>query len=205
MHFHVTADTVTFTQAEAEFLIGEHKSIKSINLPYLWESEQGRISGKTDFKIEFSFDKNLDLAYSISIPRIANGYEVKLNNVVIDKFGDLKKHGFRDAKLPRLIKIPLGLLRQENTLIIGLRSDIGRQSGLSQITLGPEEEVAAIYQEVMQWRTLGRLVVVIFSGFVSLIGFVLWLSQIAVNKDGTYQRDRIYFYGFIAEFALTLA
>lgn len=94
-------------------------------------------------------------------------------------------------------------MRQENTLIIGLRSDIGRQSGLSQITLGPEEEVAAIYQEVMQWRTLGRLVVVIFSGFVSLIGFVLWLSQIAVNKDGTYQRDRIYFYGFIAEFFWT--
>lgn len=63
VHFHVTADTVTFTQAEAEFLIGEHKSIKSINLPYLWEREQGRISGKTNFKIEFSFDKNLDLAY----------------------------------------------------------------------------------------------------------------------------------------------
>jgi len=202
-HLSVNAETVVFGQAQAEMTVDGKISHQSVALPYLWEREQGRYSGQSKFDISFIFDPLPETAYSLSIPRMANGYKVVLNGVVIDKFGDLNRHGHKDAKLPRLIKVPIGLLRQENLLSIHLRSDIGRQSGLSLITLGPEDEISSLYREVLQWRTLGRAVVVVFSALVALIGFVLWLTQIVVNKEGTHQRDRVYLYGFIAEFLWT--
>lgn len=193
------AQVLVLRSAQAEITVDGATTQKFVTLPFLWEREIGLQSGRSVFDINFLLEPTPEHRYAMSLPRLANGYEISLNGVLLDRFGDTSQHYLSDAKLPRLLVIPPGVLGVKNNLHIVLRSDSGRQSALAAITVGPLEQVEAAHHSLWLWRVLGRQMVALFSAVIALIGLVLWISQTTDAPDGTLWRDRIYLYGWLAE------
>ena len=189
-----------FQTAQAEVTVQGQTTLKQVSLPYLWDREQPAQSGLVVFEIPFSFTLPPVEPYGLTIPKISNGYVVYLNDIMLDRFGDLTRHDRTDAKLPRLIAVPPGALQATNVLRLAVGADVGRQGGLSAVTLAPMETARAAYTSVWRWRVLGPQMVAIFSALVGLIGLLLWLTQPSVRSDGTVGRDVVYLYGSLAEF-----
>ena len=194
------APTLVFQAARAEVTVQGQTTLNQVRLPYLWGREQPAQSGLVVFEIPFSFTRPPVEPYGLTIPKISNGYVVYLNGIVLDRFGDLTRHDRTDAKLPRLIAVPPGALQATNVLRLAVGADVGRQGGLSEVTLAPMETARAAYASVWRWRVLGPQMVAIFSALVGLIGLLLWLTQPSVQSDGRAGRDVVYLYGSLAEF-----
>jgi signal transduction histidine kinase len=194
------APTLVFQAAQAEVTVQGQTTLKQVRLPYLWDREQPAQSGLVVFEIPFSFTRPPVEPYGLTIPKISNGYVVYLNDVMLDRFGDLTRHDRTDAKLPRLIAVPPGALQATNVLRLAVGADVGRQGGLSALTLAPMETARVAYTSVWRWRVLGPQMVAIFSALVGLIGLLLWMTQPSVQADGRVGRDVVYLYGSLAEF-----
>ena len=192
--------TLIFQTAQAEITVQSRTTQQQASLPYLWDREQPAQSGLMVFELRFSFPAPPAEPYGLTIPKISNGYAVYLNGVLLDRFGDLTRHDRADAKLPRLIGVPPGSLQATNVLRLMVGADVGRQGGLSTVTLAPMALARAAYTPVWRWRVLGPQMVAIFSALVGLIGLLLWLTQPAVRANGTMGREAIYLYGSLAEF-----
>ncbi|MEY4268266.1 MAG: hypothetical protein RIS90_2801, partial [Pseudomonadota bacterium] len=180
-------------------LQGQSPRQTTASLPYLWDAQHRGQSGLAVFDMAFSLEAVPTDMYGLSIAKISNGYEVYLNDVLLERFGDLSQHQLTDSKLPRWIAVRPDVLAKANRLRIVLRADAGRQGGLSAVTLGPQAVVESIHQPLWRWRVLGRLFVVVFSALIGLVGLVLWLTQPSVRPDGTWGRDPIYLYSALAE------
>jgi len=194
------AQVLVFQTAQAEITVHGQTTRQQVSLPYLWDREQGAQSGLAVFEIPFSLATPSLEPYGLSIPKIGNGYEVYLNGVLLDRFGDLLRHDRSDAKLPRLITVPSDALQATNVLRLVVGVDVGRQGGLSAVTLAPMDLAQEIHAPVWQWRVLGPQVVAVFSALIGLTGLLLWLTQPAARPDGTLGRDVVYLYGSLAEF-----
>jgi len=192
--------TLIFKTAQAEITVQGQTTQRQVSLPYLWDREQPAQSGLMVFELSFSLTSPPVEPYGLAIPKISNGYLVYLNGVLLDRFGDLTRHDRADAKLPRLIAVPPGTLQSTNVLRLMVGADVGRQGGLSTVTLAPMELARTAYVPFWLWRVLGIQMVAIFSALVGLIGLLLWLTQPAVHSDGTVGRDAVYLYGSLAEF-----
>lgn len=192
--------TLIFQTAQAEITVQGQTKQQQVSLPYLWDREQPAQSGLMVFELRFSLTAPPVEPYGLTIPKISNGYSVYLNGVLLDRFGDLTRHDRADAKLPRLIAVPPGALQATNVLRLMVGADVGRQGGLSTVTLAPMALAQAAYLPYWRWRVLGLQMVAIFSALVGLIGLLLWLTQPAVQADGTVGRDAVYLYGSLAEF-----
>ncbi|MBU3739073.1 MAG: histidine kinase [Rhodoferax sp.] len=193
------AEVRVLREAQAELVTPSGTQSRTVTLPYLWEREQGAVPGRSVFTLGFVLEPVPTEPWALSLPRAANGYEVRLNGVVLDRFGDLTRSGESDAKLPRLVRVPADVLQPHNDLRIALRSDVGRQSGLGAVTLGPAAQVEALHQPLWLWRVFGRQMVAVFSALIGLIGLVLWLTQGERLPDGRFRRDAVYLYGGLAE------
>lgn len=174
-------------------------AMQLVSLPFLWDAQQQGQSGLAAFDMAFSLEAVPSEVYGLLIPKIANGYEVYLNGVLLDRFGDLSRHQVTDSKLPRRITVPATLLKTTNQLRIVIRADAGRQGGLSAVTLGPTEVIEDRFQSYWRTRVLGRAVVATVSLLVGVVGLVLWLTQQVIRPDGTLARDPVYLYGGLAE------
>ena len=194
------APTLVFQAAQAEVTVQGQTTLQHVRLPYLWDREQPTQSGLVVFEIPFSFTLPPVEPYGLTIPKISNGYVVYLNDIMLGRFGDLTRHDRTDAKLPRLIAVPPGALQATNVLRLAVGTDVGRQGGLSAVTLAPMETARAAYTSVWRWRVLGPQMVAIFSALIGLIGLLLWLTQPSVRSDGRVGRDVVYLYGSLAEF-----
>jgi len=192
--------TLIFQTAQAEITVQGQTTQRQVSLPYLWDREHPAQSGWMVFELRFSLAAPPLEPYGLTIPKIGNGYLVYLNGVLLDRFGDLTRHDRADAKLPRLIAVPPGVLQSTNLLRLMVGADVGRQGGLSTVTLAPMELARAAYVPFWRWRVLGMQMVAIFSALIGLIGLLLWLTQPAVRADGTVGRDAVYLYGSLAEF-----
>ena len=194
------ADVLVFRAAQATITVQGQTIRQQVSLPYLWDREQGAQSGQTVFEILFALPIPPLEPYGLSIPKIGNGYEVYLNGVLLDRFGDLMRYDRADAKLPRLIAVPPDVLQASNVLRLVVGTDVGRQGGLSVVTLAPMALALAAHTPVWRWRVMGPLVVAVFSALVGLTGLLLWLTQPTVSADGSIGRDVVYLYGGLAEF-----
>ncbi len=192
--------TLIFKTAQAVITVQGQTKQHQVSLPYLWDREHPAQSGLMVFELPFSLTSPPVEPYGLTIPKISNGYSVHLNGVLLDRFGDLTRHDRSDAKLPRLIAVPPGALQSTNVLRLMVGVDVGRQGGLSTVTLAPMELARAAYTPFWRWRVLGPQMVAIFSALVGLIGLLLWMTQPAVRADGTVGRDAVYLYGSLAEF-----
>lgn len=152
-------------------------SASNIVLPYNWDRHQDGNNGHAHFVLRFP-SSDTGSPQALYIPRIGNTFVITLNDSEIARMGSLQPDAYEDySKEPRFVPIPAGLLRPQNTLVIRIGARGGRHAGLTPVTIGPLEEVHAIYKSVHRWRITGSLVVIIISAVLGTLALLLWLRQ----------------------------
>lgn len=177
----------------------------SVTLPYHWDRQHPGLAGSASFQIEFALPVTVADSYAIYIPRLGNAYEVWLNGNLLEKKGSLTQFNGGDfAKIPRLIPVATGLLRDRNQLLIHVRADVGRRGGLAAPVLGPEREVRPLYGNDYNWRVTGTLIVVVLSFMVGMVALALWFTQADPARAYSAVRDPMYLLGGLAELFWTV-
>jgi signal transduction histidine kinase len=174
-------------------------------LPYHWDRRHPGTSGTARFVIDFALGEVPDVPWAAFIGRIGNAYEVRLNDLPLSRAGELAAaDGADSAKVPRLVTIPVGLLRQTNRLELRIRADTGRRAGLAPIVLGPETTVRAVHDSASRFRVRGSMVVVAVSLVAGAVALMLWLTQVDVDARRRPRRDALYLYAWGAELCFAL-
>ncbi|HTE41192.1 MAG TPA: histidine kinase [Steroidobacteraceae bacterium] len=128
--------------------------------------------------------------YMFFITRIASAYTLTLNETVIASAGVLHENGDRwSAKQPVGVTFPASLLKDENELLIKVRGDAGRRSGVAPILLGPAQEVEPLRARAYALRVGLTMAASLFSLLVASFCLLLWLQQ----------RERLYLWACIGE------
>ena len=89
----------------------------------------------------------------------------------------------------------------DNVFQVRIRADVGRRGGLSQLVVGPQENVYEAYLRSYHWRGTGTMAVAAFSLLVGMLALALWATQPGINASGPDRRDPLYLYAALAEFA----
>jgi signal transduction histidine kinase len=175
-----------------------HK-VSEVSLPYHWDRHNRDQPGTATFQIAFSMAEVPTGPMALSIPQIGSAYEIWLNDVLVQRKGDLNAPGTDDfAKSPRFVDIPGKLVRPENLLRIKIRADSGRRAGLAALTFGPEAQVSRVYEEIYNAKVVGSLAIAMLSLLVGLSAFALWITQVRTHNGHT-ERDGLYLAACIAE------
>ncbi len=170
-----------------------------VDLPYLWDQAHPGSSGEVELVTYFTLSEIPAGQYGLVASKMANAYAVSLNGVLLDQFSETEAFGVGDSKLPRLLPFSHALLQTHNEIRIRLRGDAGRQGGLSSLFVGPFAEAKTAYDAMWVSRVGGRLLVIMFSAVVGLVGLALWATQLRRNATGKAVRERLYLYGGLAE------
>ena len=173
-----------------------------VSLPYHWDQLHSGRQGWADFSLDVELARTPDVPWGLFLPRVGNAFEVWLNGALMHREGDLAHFGGADfAKIPRYVALPLGLHAGHNTLLVRIRTDIGRKGGLAPLTLGPVDAVYPLYYQAYRARGTGSLVVMIISLVVALAALTLWWTQAHRDAAGRTYRDPMYMVAAIGELA----
>jgi signal transduction histidine kinase len=174
-----------------------------VELSYHWDRQHNGRPGMASFDLPFTLEAEPETPWGIFIPRVGNVFEVKLNDALLQVYGDLDRSNDADyAKAPIYVPVPGRLLRKGGNLLqIRLHADTARRAGLSQVVIGPAAPVRTeLFESAYAWRFTGSVLLVAFSLIVGSIALALWLTQIDVDAKGAQRRDGIYFWAALAEF-----
>lgn len=198
----VQAGTLELTQARAVVTVRGTSTAQEVTLPYHWDRYNRGERGEAVFEIPFNLAEVPGEAWGLFFPRLGNAYEVRLNGVLLQRQGDLRNFNGADySQVPRFVAIPEGLLGTDNMFQVRIRADVGRRGGLSQLVVGPQENVYAAYLRSYHWRGTGTMAVAAFSLLVGMLALALWATQPGINPSGPDRRDPLYLYAALAEFA----
>ncbi len=199
-----SAATIEFAQAHAVVTVDGVTSEHDTVLPYHWDRHHKGQAGYAVFDLTQDLPAVPTEPWGLYLPRLGNAYEIWVNGTLLQRQGNLfHPNGADNAQVPRYVSISPGVLQRSNQIRIHIRADIGRRGGLSQLILGPRDEVSPIYMKSFHWRATGSLLVVAFSAAVGLIGLALWLTQTGSSMPGHSAREPIYLYAALAELAWT--
>lgn len=197
--------TLTLTEALVRVDIDGQRTSRSVTLPYPWDAEHRGARGEASFDLEFTLVQAPAAPWALFIPRLGNAYEVRLNGRVLEQRGDLGAYGGADFSLaPRLLNLPADRLSRANRIQIRIRADAGRRGGLSQLIVGPSDEVYPLYRREVALSNTGLLLVVAFSLIVGALSLALWATQPPMQPGGRMRRDPLYLYAGLAEVFWTL-
>ena len=197
------AQTLELTQARATVTVnGVTTTREAIQLPYHWDRYNKGERGEAVFEIPFNLPEVPAEPWGLFFPRLGNAYEVRLNGALLQRQGDLRNFNGADySQVPRFVAIPEGLLRTANLFQVRIRADVGRRGGLSQLVVGPQEDVYAAYLRSFHWRGTGTMVVAAFSLLVGLLALALWATQLGITLPGLPGVIRCTCMPALAEFA----
>jgi signal transduction histidine kinase len=195
-----SVENLHITSARAEFSVDGQRIESTVQLPFAWDKQFPNKSGNAILDIDFTFDSPVRQLYGLYVTKISNAYRITLNGVVLDQEGSLNQFNTSETKLPRVFAIPIGMLQASNHLRIEFRADAGRQAGVTEPIFAPYQQAKAIYSERWQLRFLIPVSVAIFSTLIGLVGTLLWLTQMQLDKSGRHRRDSIYLFVALAEF-----
>ncbi len=174
-------------------------------LPYVWDRWHRGAQGHADFEISLPLQEIPKEPWFLYFLRLGNAYEVRLNGALLDSRGDLKAFDQDDyAQIPRLITIPVGMLRQDNLIQIRIRADHARRAGVASPWVGSDDEILPLYDAEYLQRVTGTRVVVIVSLLVGTIALALWWTQVNPMQPPGRQRDPLYLYAALAEYFWSL-
>jgi signal transduction histidine kinase len=197
------SEPLTLTQAQV-VIDGDHTS-HPVTLPYPWDARHPGAQGRASFDLSFRLSQTPEVPWVIFIPKLGNAYEVRLNGQLLERRGDLEASDGNDFSLsPRILNVPPELLSVTNRVQVRIRADVGRRGGLSRIVVGPEGEVAVLYQRELHLGSTGLLLVTFFSLIVGVLSLALWTTQPRVHPDTETRRDPLYLYAGLAELFWTL-
>lgn len=174
-----------------------------VALSYHWDREHHGRPGVAQFDLPFRLDAAPETPWGIFIPRVGNVFEVKLNDALLQVYGDLGRGNDADyAKAPIYVPVPGRLLRQgDNLLHIQIRADSARRGGLSRVVIGPASPVRTeLFESAYAWRFTGSVLLTAFSLVLGGIALGLWLTQVDAGPKGGPRRDGIYLWAALAEF-----
>ena len=178
-----------------------------VELSYHWDRRHAGRPGLADFELPFTLAAEPATPWGIFLPRAGNVLEVRLNDALLQAFGDLARGSGADyAKAPIYVPVPGHLLKAgDNRLQIRIRADSARRAGLSRVTIGPATPVRTeLFESAYAWRFTGSVLLTAFSLIVGGIALALWLTQVDAGADGRRRRDGIYFWAALAEFCWAL-
>ena len=200
------ASPLELTQARASVTVNGVTTTQDLQLPYHWDRYNKGLSGEAVFDLRFALSDAPVDPWSLYLPRLGNAYEIWLNGTLLQRQGDLLHFNGADyARVPRYVAISPGLLRPSNLVRVHIRADVGRRGGLSQLVVGPQDEVYPAYARDYLWRGTGSLVVSAFSLVVGLMALSLWATQTDFTHPGQPRRDPLYLFAGLAELLRTLA
>jgi signal transduction histidine kinase len=150
-------------------------------LPFHWDSNLRGQEGSATLVTSFTRPSAQE-PLALLLPRIGNGFSVELNGELLWKRGMDRSPRQDFAKQPHWVPLPGTLLRESNRLVIRIEAQRGRKAGISQVLLGPEEEVRSVYESQQRWRVYGVLMVATASATLGVFGLTVWARR----------RERIY-------------
>jgi signal transduction histidine kinase len=202
---HAPTTLIELREAAARVDIDGVTRTLPVALPYHWDRRHAGHAGTARFVIDFALDEVPDVPWAAFIGRVGNAYEVRLNDLPLSRAGELDAPDGADfAKVPKLMTIPVGLLRKSNRLEIVIRADVGRRAGLAPIVLGPETTVRSVHDSASRFRVRGSMVVVAVSLLAGAVALMLWLTQVDGDARGRPRRDALYLYAWGAELCFAL-
>ena len=216
---------IILDHASVELTINAEATYGDVHLPYGWDYHHAGTSGYGRFVLEFEAPTTSNETWALYFDRLGNAYQIKLNGVVLDQNGVVAdadsnaavvrlqsnvvelNHATNDAdsgdyaKIPRLIRIPTGVLQQNNQLEVTIHSESDRRSGMPAVWVGPKAELELTYRQEFATRIGGYAVLTVFSLIVGAFSLVLWISQTDPRPERRGMRDRLYLYAALAEFS----
>jgi signal transduction histidine kinase len=198
------SQALLLSHALATITTAQGTSVSPVTLPYTWDRQHPGLGGVGTFDIQFGAPAPVNGLTALYVPRLGNTYEIWLNDVLLQRKGDVTKPDSGDfSKAPRYLEFTPSLLKPQNVLRIVVRADAGRNGGLAPVSVGPESAVEPAYRTQFIERTVGALAIMILSIVVGTLSLALWMTQKDV-AGGRARRDSLYLLAGTAELAWAL-
>lgn len=200
------ADTQLIEKATLTVTLAGQTHTREVDLPYHWDTHHPGQSGQGVFHLRWTMPQGPQVPWGLYLQRLGNAYEVSLNQVVLQRKGQLSAPDGSDyAKVPRYLSLAPGLVGAENVLRIHIHAETGRRGGLAPVLVGPVHSVEPFYRQAHLWRVTGSIVVLVFSFLVGMLSLALWATQTtnALPARG-HRRDPVFLYAGLAELFWTL-
>jgi signal transduction histidine kinase len=157
---------------------------KSVSLPHVWDDETPRWHGDARYEVAWpaglAIDRTGATPLAIYFPRIGARFRVWVNGILVDE-AFWATPGYVDTSVvPHRVDIPSALLRargDENRLVIEVRGQLLRKSGLSPFNIGPRDAMETRYQRTYWWQVHLTWMLVACSVLLALLAGLIWLQS----------------------------
>lgn len=199
------AAVVEIRQAEAARAVASQDTPlewRGVALPHEWDADFPEHSGSVWYRVRFATPEAPGLL-ALYVQRACTNLEVYLNGELIGSGGLMEAPVARNCYYPQLFSLPRSMLRPEgNELrvrLVGFSSgEVSarqRAAGLSQLAIGPQDELEALHEAQLFWNiTVAQVIAVT----ISVLGLSM-LALAALRRRDTYL---LYFGLFLIGWAL---
>lgn len=166
-------------QAAVSRANGAPAAAKTVVLPHVWDDERPPWQGDARYAVAWPEELSAGARSRLALyfPRIGARFRVWFNDTLVDEVY-WNTPGYVDTSVvPHLVDLPAGLLRAvpaDNRLVIEVRGQLLRKSGLSPFSIGPREALDARYQRVQWWQVHVIWMVVACSVVLALLSGLIW-------------------------------
>jgi signal transduction histidine kinase len=170
----------TFSIDTAEVaLVGGAEPPKSVKLPHIFDDEKPPWHGDAIYSLDWPAALRADTTRPLALymPRTGARFRVLLNGkLVADESWDTP--GYVDTSVaPQLVTLPTELVKPnpaDNRLIIEVRGQLLRKSGLSPPSIGPREAMTMRYERVYWWQVSATWMVAACSALLAMLAALMW-------------------------------
>lgn len=178
------AGAYAIRQAVVEHQQAGVPEVTTVDLPHVWDDQSPRWEGVARYRLAWPeafsvepVDGGRPLA--LLLPRIGARYRIWLNGQeVADRFWSYE--GFADASLvPQMVSLPRAWLAadpKDNRLVIEVKGQPLRKSGLSMVQVGDADALKQRHAQLMWWQVYATWMVAACSLMLGLMALLLWLN-----------------------------
>jgi signal transduction histidine kinase len=146
------------------------------DLPFHWDLHHAAAAGSARFT--FRFDSGGDAAQALLLPRLGNGFSVRLNGRLLQAVGADERQRHDTVKRPWLLPLPdLLLLPRGNVLEITLHAADGRGAQLHPPTVAAHAALLPAYDRIYLWRVEVTRALMWMSVMLGLMSLLVWVVQ----------------------------
>jgi signal transduction histidine kinase len=158
---------------------------REVVLPDAWEATAPARAGEVSYRVELPDDLLATRQLAVHVPRVGNAYRLLLNGAsLVDArwppTGEPEPDSeFQGAGGPVLVPLPGALLRAKgNVLDIEVQGAPQRESGLSQVWVGPLVTLQPLHDGVLRQRVQGGWVISAAATVMGLLALLLaWRAR----------------------------
>jgi signal transduction histidine kinase len=186
-------------------------STKKVRLPHSWDAESPPWSGSARYALAWPAELANPSPYALNtqppefalyLPRIGARFRVLLNDQAIASEQWLTS-GYADTSVvPHWVALPERLMLQPlatNRISIEVQGQLLRNSGLSNVLIGPRADMQAHYEKVYAWQVLATWMVAACAVVLALLAGALWLQ----NRERAFGLLSLAFAALAVRLALT--